>query len=525
MFETLTKGFRAARNRLSDRVELTEDVLEEALRDVRLSLLEADVDYNVTKSFLERVKAKALGEVVRISAEAKGRKMRVAPSDHFISICQRELVEMMGPVVTRIDRAKKGVPTGIMMVGLQGSGKTTTVGKLARFLMKKGHHPILAAADVYRPAAIEQLQIIGRRLNLPVHAEPDCKDPVGICSRAMAAARAQRRDMVVFDTAGRLAIDEPLMAELDDIKREVRPKNIFLVCDAMIGQDAITTAREFHRRLDITGVILTKLDGDARGGAAISLKAATGAPIKFLGVGESLDKIEEFRPEGLASRILGFGDVVGLMKDFEEVVDSRKAEQDAMKLLHGAFSLNDFVEQIRLLRKMGSVHDMFDKMPFFPDGMPQGMKVPDERDLARVEAIIGSMTERERLDPDLLQAQPGRMARVARGSGRTEHEVRDLLSKFGGMRKMLGDIGAQAGMLAKIPGMRRLAMARKLKDAVRLKGAGGMEKLQETILEAAVASHGGAPGARPLGRSLAKTRDAKAKRKVERKARKKNRGR
>ncbi|NMC70065.1 MAG: signal recognition particle protein [Myxococcales bacterium] len=524
MFETLTRGFRAAKSRLTGKAELTEAIIDEALRDIRLSLLEADVDYNVTKQFLDRVKEKALGEIVQLKAEAKGKAVRVTPVDHFIAICQRELTEMMGPVQTRIDRAKKGQPTGIMMVGLQGSGKTTTVGKLARFLMKKGHHPLLVAADVYRPAAIEQLQVLGQRLHLPVYAEPDVKDPPGICLRALQEARAQHRDMVIFDTAGRLAIDEPLMLELEEIKRQVKPKNIFLVCDAMIGQDAVNTAREFHRRLDLTGVILTKLDGDARGGAAISVKAATGAPIKFLGMGEALDRLEEFRPEGLASRILGFGDVVGLMKDFEEVVDAKKAEEDAMKLLRGRFTLSDFVEQIRLLRKMGSLEEMFDKMPFFPDGLPQGFKAPDERDLGKVEAVISSMTARERLEPELFQQQPTRIARVARGSGRTEAEVKDLLNKFLGMRKMIGEIGAQAGLLARIPGMRQLAMARKLRDAVRIQGGGGMQQLQESILEAAVAAQGGGKtgGTRSLGARV-NPRDRRQKRKQERKARKKGR--
>ena len=526
MFETLTRGFRAAKQRLTGKAELTETVIDEALRDIRLSLLEADVEYQVTKAFLERVKAKTLGEVVELKAEARGKAVRVSPVDHFIAICQRELVDMMGPVETRIDRAKKGQPTGIMMVGLQGSGKTTTVGKLSRFLMKKGHHPLLVAADVYRPAAIEQLQVLGQRLKLPVYAETDCKDPPGICQRAMAEARTQHRDMVIFDTAGRLAIDEPLMLELDEIKRQAKPKNIFLVCDAMLGQDAVNTAREFHRRLDLTGVILTKLDGDARGGAAISVKAATGAPIKFLGMGEALDRLEEFRPEGLASRILGFGDVVGLMKDFEEVVDAKKAEQDAMKLLHGKFSLNDFVEQIRLLKKMGSLEELFDKMPFFPDGLPQGFKTPDDRELGKVEAIISSMTTDERIDPELFTRQPKRLARVAKGAGRTEVEVRDLLNKFLGMRKMIGDIGAQAGLLAKIPGMRQLAVARKLKNAVRVQGGGGMAQLQETILEAAVASQGGGGGAgtRALGKPVSQ-KDKKSRRQQERKARKKGRRR
>jgi signal recognition particle subunit SRP54 len=523
MFETLTRGFRSAKNRLKGEQEIDEQAIADAVRDVRVSLLEADVEYKVTKRFISNVKERAVGEIVSTSAQVKGKKRKVTPSDHFIAICQKEMEAMMGPVEPGLNKAKKGQVNTVMMVGLQGSGKTTTAGKLARWLEKEGHRPMLVAADVYRPAAVEQLQVLGDRLGMPVFKDMDSKDPVLICERSMFEARRQNRDVLIFDTAGRLAIDEPLMEELDTIKKKVRPKNIFFVLDAMIGQDAVNTAAEFHRRLDITGVILTKIDGDARGGAALSVKEVTGAPIKFLGVGEELDKLEEFRPEGLASRVLGFGDVVGLMKDFEEVVDQKKAEEDARRLLKGAFTFDDFLEQIHTLKKMGSLQDTFEKMPFFPDGLPEGVNL-DDRELVRIESIVSSMTRQERLDPRLFDKHPTRIARVARGSGRDEKDVRELIAKFKWMKNLMGGIGQQAGALAKIPGMKQMAMAHKLKDQIRLQGAGHMEGLATEMLESAVAEMGG-PAQQP--RYVRAKKDSakrkKRKRKQQRKSRKKSR--
>src|SRR5262249_49624824 len=357
MFETLTRGFRAAKQRLQGRAELSPEIVDEALREVRLSLLEADVEFKVVKAFLERVKEKTIGLSVDLKAKSTEHGVvRVTPDQHFVKICQDELIALMGPVDTTIRTAKRG-PTGIMMVGLQGSGKTTTVGKLARYLEKKHKKPCLVAADVYRPAAIQQLQVLGEQLEMPVFADVESKDPVDICARAVGRAHTSGRDVVIFDTAGRLAIDEPLMQELANIDQRVEPANIFLVCDAMIGQSAVETAKAFNERLDLDGIILTKLDGDARGGAALSIKEVTGKPIKFLGMGEALDKLEEFRPEGLASRILGMGDIVGLMQEFEEVVDAEKAEQDAIRMLKGKFDMGDFLEQIRVIQKMGSLKD------------------------------------------------------------------------------------------------------------------------------------------------------------------------
>jgi signal recognition particle subunit SRP54 len=501
MLETLTRGFRAARNRLQGKVELTEELIDEALRDIRVSLLEADVQLEVTKRFLTRVKEKAVGEIVRTKAAVKGKKIRLEPTDHFIKICQDELEAIMGPVDTGIARAPRGTPTGVMIVGLQGSGKTTTAAKLARHLEKEGWRPLLVAADVYRPAAIEQLKVLGEQLDMPVYAEDEDSNPVEICHRAMSEARRLRRDLVLFDTAGRLAVDEPLMQELDNIKKRVKPKNIFLVVDAMVGQDAVKTAKSFHDRLDLSGVILTKLDGDARGGAALAVKEVTGAPIKFLGVGETLDKLEEFRPEGLASRILGHGDVVGLMKDLEDVIDDEeKAEEDAARMLRGHFSLDDFLEQIKMLQKMGNLSDIFDKMPFFPNGLPEGIKL-DDSELVKIQSMINSMTRAERRRPEIFDRQATRIDRVARGSGRPPDAVKELLQKFAWMRDLMGNIGQQAGMLGRIPGMKQLAMARKMRDVVKMQGMGldagnPMGGIANSMLEAAVAAQ---PGGGPMG--------------------------
>jgi len=334
----------------------------------------------------------------------------------------------------------------------------------------------------------------------------------------MFKARREGFDTVIFDTAGRLAIDEPLMVELENIKKRVKPKNILLVCDAMIGQDAVNTAREFHKRLGLTGIILTKLDGDARGGAALSIKEVTGAPIKYIGMGEGLDKLEEFRPEGLASRILGFGDIVSLVQDFEKVADAKKAEEDAMRMLRGQFTLVDFLEQIKILKKMGSLQDIVEKMPFFPDGLPDEVQV-DDREIIKIESIIQSMTKKERIDPSIFDREPRRITRVAKGSGRNESDVKGLIERFKWMKKMIGDIGAQAGLLAKIPGMKQLAMAKRLKEAVQLKGGGGiMDKLTGEMLEEAVASM----RTTKIAKSNLKDK-RKAKRKLEKKARKKAR--
>ncbi len=495
MLEILGKGFRNARQRLTGVAELTDDVIDEALRDVRLSLLEGDVEFRVVKRFLDRVREAARGKQVELRAKSAEYGTRsITPEQAFVAICQDELIKMMGPVDTDLKWAKKG-PTGIMVVGLQGSGKTTTVGKLARYLEKTHKKkPMLCAADIYRPAAVEQLKTLGRQLDMPVYSA-EGKDPVAICREANHEAAAKSCDVVIFDTAGRLAIDEPLMQELEDIDKAVTPANIFLVLDAMTGQDAVNVAETFNKRLNLDGVIMTKLDGDARGGAALSVKEITGKPIKFLGMGESLDKLEEFRPEGLASRILGMGDIVGLVKDFEQVVDAEKAEEDALRMLKGKFDMQDFLEQIRLIQKMGSLKDLFEKLPFFGGGLPEGVNL-DDKELVKIEAMISSMTLEERLDPQVFVStswedfattsgksakrrradfHPGRVKRIAKGSGRGEQEVKELLQKFAQMRQMMVQLGASTGLMGKLPGFKQFSQMKKLAnmDLGALMGAGG----------------------------------------------------
>jgi signal recognition particle subunit SRP54 len=495
VLETLAKGFRAARQRLTGVAELSDDVIEDALRDVRLSLLEGDVEFRVVKRFLERVREAARGKEVELRAKSKEYGSRtITPEQAFIAICQDELIKMMGPVDTELRWAKKG-PTGIMFVGLQGSGKTTSVGKLARWLEKTHKKkPLLVAADIYRPAAVEQLRTLGRQLGMPVFSM-EGKDPVTICREAATRAAQEGCDVIIYDTAGRLAIDEPLMQELEDIDKAATPANIFLVLDAMTGQDAVNVAETFNQRLNLDGVIMTKLDGDARGGAALSVKEITGKPIKFLGMGESLDKLEEFRPEGLASRILGMGDIVGLVKDFEQVVDAEKAEEDALRMLKGKFDMQDFLEQIKLIQKMGSLKDLFEKLPFFGGGLPEGVNL-DDRELTKIEAMISSMTREERTNPQVFVAttwedfmatsgrqakrrradfNPSRVKRVSKGSGRTEIEVKELLQKFAQMRQMMVQLGASTGLMGKIPGMKQFSQMKKLAnmDINSLMAAGG----------------------------------------------------
>ena len=460
MLDTLTKGFRAAKNRLAGKTELSEEMVDEALRDIRVALLEADVSLDVVKGFVARVKEKAIGEIVQLKAtDAKGQKLKVSPNDHFIKICHDQLEALMGPVDTSLKFGdQKSRPTGIMMVGLQGSGKTTTTAKLANRLIKQGKKPMLVAADIYRPAAVEQLRVLGKKLEIPVFHQEGVAPPQ-MCFAAIEEAQKQKCDVVLFDTAGRLALDEEMMKELEEVKAKCRPENILLVCDAMIGKDAVRTAAEFDRRLTIDGFILTKLDGDARGGAALSIKEVTGKPIKFLGMGEALDKLEEFRPEGLASRILGFGDIVGLMKDFEGVVDQEKAEADAEQLLSGQFSFGMFVEQIRMVRKMGPIKDLLEKFPLFGD-MTDQINV-DDKEFVKIEAIHDSMTAAERENTDLMNE--GRVTRISKGSGHKVETVRDVLGRYDMMKQVMGSVGSTPGLLGRLPGLKQFAQLRQMK--------------------------------------------------------------
>ncbi len=465
MLETLSRGFRNARLKLQGKTELSEESVADALRDVRVSLIEADVQLDVVKAFLEKVKERSLGKVVQIKAP-KG--FQVGPADYFIKACYDELEALMGPGDAQL--ALEGKPAVIMMVGLQGSGKTTTAGKLARHLQKAGKKPMLVAADIYRPAAVDQLTVIGRKLNVPVFSIKGM-NPVQLCSLAVTQARNVGRDVVIFDTAGRLAMDDVLMQELEDIRAATNPQNVLFVCDAMIGQDAVRTAAEFDRRLSFTGFVLTKLDGDARGGAALSIKSVTGKPVVFLGMGEGLDKLEEFRPAGLASRILGFGDVVGLMKDFEQVVNKETAEKDAVRMLKGEFTFDDFQQQLKMIKSMGSLKDVMAKMPFMDElmaGVPAAAL--DDYELVKVEAMIQSMTNQERRFPDKLDES--RLRRIAKGSGRSLKEAKDLLDRFQMTRQMMKQVGTASGLFGNMKQARQ--MQRQMAQMAQAGGMGGM---------------------------------------------------
>lgn len=468
MLDTLTDGFSSALSKVKGKTRLTEDNIQSAIDSIRKSLLDADVEYSVTKDFISKVKEKALGQEVKLKAGAGSEKVKVSTGDHFIKICQEELTDLMGPVDANLEFPTNR-PAIVMMVGLQGAGKTTSAGKLTKYLMeKKGRKPLLVAADIYRPAAVEQLKVLGQRLDVPVYHQADTS-PVEICNQAVKEAFKQNKDTIIFDTAGRLTIDDALMAELDQIKEKTKPDHIMLVCDAMMGQDAVTTAKAFHDRLSLSGVIMTKLDGDARGGAALSVKQVIGTPIKFLGMGEELDRFEEFRPEGLATRILGMGDIVGLMEDFERVA-SEDAEKDAMRMLKGQFTFKDFYDQISMIQKMGSVKDILGKLP-----MASGLKDLDVQDgeLNKIKVIIDSMTKQERTRPDILN--DSRIRRVSRGCGRTVTDIQELLKKFKNMRSMMGNLGKSMGLLGKIPGAGGLAqMGQMKKMAQQMMGGQGL---------------------------------------------------
>jgi len=499
MLETLSRGFASARERLQGVQKLSDENVDEALRDVRASLLEADVDFAVVKDFLARVKERSLGERVTTRVrDAQGRSHRITAGQHFVRVCHEELEALMGPVDTSLARSKSGV-VSVMLIGLQGVGKTTVAAKLAHHLKsKQQRRPLLVAADVYRPAAVLQLQRLGERIGVPVHAGAEGATPAGICAAATQRARTEGRDAILFDTAGRLAIDEALMTELEEIERATQPANRILVCDALMGRDAVNVAKSFSERLTIDGVILTKLDGDARGGAALAVKAVTGVPIKFLGTGEDVERLETFRPEGLASRILGMGDVVGLVEDFEAVVDEKKAEEDAERLLAGKFGMDDLLTQLRTIRKMGPLKEIFAKLPMFGGMADQA----DERELVRVEAMIQSMTRSERQRPEIIDKS--RASRIATGSGLPSSQVRDLVKRFEQMREMMSSLGS-GGMLSQIPGMGQLAGT----------GPAGLDP--SALL-------GGAPGAGKSRAQLARSRSkSKKKRKQSRKDRKKGR--
>ncbi|MCK5405198.1 MAG: signal recognition particle protein [Desulfobulbaceae bacterium] len=426
MFENLSERLEGVFKKLRGRGTLTEENIQEALKEVRMALLEADVNFKVVKEFIATITERAVGLEVTGS---------LAPGQQVIKVVHEALIELLGGQSEGL--ALSGPqPVIIMMVGLQGSGKTTTTGKLAKLLKKKGRRPYLVPADVYRPAAIEQLRVLGERVDVPVHPSQTEQDPVDISKNALAVARSHNYDTLIIDTAGRLHIDEKLMGELASIKTAVSPAEILFVADAMTGQDAVNVAAKFNEDLAITGVVLTKMEGDARGGAALSIKKVAERPIKFVGTGEDLDALEVFHPDRLASRILGMGDVLTLIEKAEEVVDKKKAEKLAKKLQKDAFTLEDFLDQIQQIKKMGSLEQIMGMIPGL-NKMPQmkNMPKPDERELVRVEAIINSMTYEERRKHQLLNAS--RRKRIARGSGTTVQDVNKVVKSYTEMLKMM----------------------------------------------------------------------------------------
>ncbi|MBO4332784.1 MAG: signal recognition particle protein [Paludibacteraceae bacterium] len=423
MFENLEERLERSFKILKGEGRITEINIAEALKDVRKALLDADVNYKIAKQFTEDVKQKALGQNVLTS---------VKPGDMMKKIVNDELIALMGGETADIN--VKGSPAIILMSGLQGSGKTTFSGKLANYIRsKKGRNPILVACDVYRPAAIEQLKVVGEQINVPVYSEPECKQPVEIAKRSIAAAKEKGCDVIIVDTAGRLAVDEEMMTEIVAIKEAINPHEILFVVDSTTGQDAVNTAKEFNDRLDFDGVILTKLDGDTRGGAALTIKTIVNKPIKFIGTGEKLDAIDVFDPKRMAGRILGMGDIVGLVQRAQDAYDEQEAKKLQRKIEKNQFDFNDFLNQIQQIKKMGNLKDLAAMIP----GIGKALKDVeiDDNAFKGIEAIIYSMTKKERSNPGILDGS--RRNRIAKGSGTSLQEVNRLIKQFDETRKMM----------------------------------------------------------------------------------------
>ncbi len=422
MFDNLGSRFNEVFKKIKGHGTLTEENIQGALKDVRLSLLEADVNYKVVKDFVNRVKEKALGEDT-----LKG----INPGQQFVKLVHDELVELLGGTNARLTKAVRN-PTVIMLAGLQGAGKTTFAAKLAKYLKKQNEKPYLVAADVYRPAAMKQLMVLGESIDVPVFTIENGKDAVKICTDGLEAAKAANATYVILDTAGRLHIDEELMNEVAEIKKLARPQEILLVVDSMTGQDAVNVAEKFNSILNIDGVVLTKLDGDTRGGAALSIKAVVGKPIKFVGVGEKLDDIELFHPDRLVSRILGMGDIVSLVERAQDTIDEDEAKRLEEKIKKQSFDLEDFLKQLQQIKKMGSITKLLQMIP----GVGQlGDLAPAEKEMKKIEAIIQSMTKQERRKPEVIDAS--RKKRISKGSGTSVPEVNKLLKQFEQMKKMM----------------------------------------------------------------------------------------
>ncbi len=434
MFESLSEKLNAVFKKVTGRCRLTEENIQSALKEVRLALLEADVNYKVVKGFIEQIRQRAVGQEVLQS---------LTPGQQLIKIVNEELAQLMGGA--RQDLALLGRPPYLLLlVGLQGSGKTTTCAKLARWLQRQGRHPYLVPADVYRPAAIDQLQKLAADVGVPVHPSRTSQKPEDICVEALSAAGREGADVLIIDTAGRLHIDQALMHELVRIKERVLPTEILLVADAMTGQDAVNVAKEFDRTLALTGIILTKMEGDARGGAALSIKAVTGRPIKFIGVGEKIDALEPFYPERMASQILGMGDVLSLIEKAQREFDETEALKLEKKLKRSQFDLEDFHAQLKQMKKLGSMEQILGMLPGMgPLKKLKGLK-PDEKELVKVEAIINSMTQEERRKYKIINAS--RKRRIARGSGTTVQDVNRLLKNFSQTKKMMERLTKKGSM-------------------------------------------------------------------------------
>ena len=455
MFEALTEKFNGVFRQLSGRGRISESNIREAMRDVRTALLEADVHYKVVRKFCDDVTQKALGtEVIK----------SLHPGQLMVKIVHDELTELMGPVDSTIHFVSPP-PTIIMMAGLQGSGKTTTCGKLARLLSSRGKRPMLVACDLQRPAAVDQLTIVGEQVGVPVFRIEGEKNPVKVARKAIGAAGKEDRDVVIIDTAGRLHIDEEMMKQAADIAAATHPHQIYLVCDAMTGQDAVNSAREFNERLELDGVILTKFDSDARGGAALSVKAVTGKPIKFIGVGEKLDNLEEFHADRMAGRILGMGDVVSLVEKAQTQFDAEQAAAMQEKMAKGKFTLTDFLGQMKQMQKLGSMKDILKLMPGMGGGAMDGMQV-DDGEFKKMEAIIHSMTPVEREDPSVIEAQ--RRRRIAKGSGTEPQDVSGMIKSF----------NMAAGMMQQMAGMGTKDRMRFAQQMGQMGAVGGMPKFK-----------------------------------------------
>ena len=446
MFDSLSSKLQGAFRNLRGLGTISEANVTDSLREVRLALLEADVNFKVARDFIERVRAKSLGqEVIR----------SIQPGQQIIKLIHDELVDLLGSQNAALDLSSN--PSCILMVGLHGSGKTTSSGKLARLLHKQGRAPLLVGADVYRPAAMTQLETLGRQLDLPVFVKQGEKDVLRIAREALDFAAANNRNILIFDTAGRLQIDEPLVQELVQLRDLVKPREVLLVLDAATGQEAVNVATHFDQALAITGSILTKLDGDARGGAALSLKAVTGKPIKFAGVGEKLEEFEPFHPERMASRILGMGDVVSLVEKAAEAVDLDDAKRMEEKMRKGQFTLEDFLEQLRQMKKLGSLESIVGMLPGGAEMLKDADMSKQEKEFRRMEAMICGMTPKERRSPQILNAK--RRVRIAKGSGVSVAELNTMLNKFGQMQQMMKKMGKFSKMMGRmgggLPGMLR----------------------------------------------------------------------